>query len=302
MHAIILADRPSGELHPLVSTCSIAMLPIGNKPLISITLEELHGVGIRSATILANMNQTNVKKYIGYGSRWGMKVDYAENENPIQLLERFSTNCPQLLKDCVVVRGDILRPFGLLEEALLRRESQDTADIYTALGISLISAKQPDFSAISWEVVQKTCRLHPCLVESLAAYHDANMMSLNGLVPGVRMAGRPTPDQMVVGYGSVIRSTRAPSKRVVIGNNCLVEAGVELGANTVIGNDSIIDKGTSIVNSVVLPGSYIGRGVVVADAIVKGNLIYSVKSGVTVQINDSRILASIEQETWRQAV
>lgn len=283
MHAIILAERPSGDLEPLVSTCSVAMLPVGNKPLITITLEELHGVGIRSATIYANSNDTTIQKYIGNGSRWGMKVDYSENTNP-----------PELLDDCVIVRGDILRPFGLLEEALLRRESQNAADIYTALGISLISNKRLDFSAISWEAVQSTCRLHPCLVENLRSYHDANMMSLNGLVPGVRMAGRPTPDHMVVGYGSVIRSTKAPAKQVVIGNHCLIEAGVELGANTIIGNESIIDQGSSIINSVVLPGSYVGRGVVIADAIVKGNLIHAVKSGVTRQITDASILAAIE--------
>ena len=102
-----------------------------------------------------------------------------------------------------------------------------------------------------------------------------------------------------LGVGLAVGVERADGRQVLGRRG---PAGVELGANTVIGNDSIIDKGTSIVNSVVLPGSYIGRGVVVADAIVKGNLIYSVKSGVTVQINDSRILASIEQETWRQAV
>lgn len=293
MHAVILAERPSGDLQPLAEAASVAMLPVGNKPLISITLEELHGVGIRSATIFANSNHAALKKHIGNGSRWGMQVDYIEGENLDQFYQSFSNNFPERMADCVVVRGDILRPFGLLEEALLRREIQDVADIYTALGISLVTKKQSDFSAISWEVVQNTCRLHPCMIENLSAYHDANMFSLNGLVPGVRMAGRPTPDQMVVGYGSVIRSTRAPSKQVVIGNNCLIEAGVELGANTVVGNNSIIDKGTSIINSVVLPGSYIGRGVSVADAIVSGNFIYAVKTGVTMHIEDPRVLAAI---------
>jgi hypothetical protein len=191
----------------------------------------------------------------------------------------------------IAVRGDILRPFGVLEEALRRRSSQNAADIYTALGIAVCCPDRASLQLIDWSQVAATCQLSPCLLSSPLMYHQANMMAVKGDVPGVRSAGRPAPDDIIVGKGSRVLSSYAPAKTVVIGSHCLIEHGVSLGENVVIGNNCIVDTGATLENCVVLEGSYIGRGAIVRDKLVDIQNVYCSKRMLHAKIEDNRILA-----------
>lgn len=292
MHAIIFADRKGDDLAPFTQGRPVAMLPIGNKPLIEITIEELFGVGVRSATILSATGDASIEKHIGIGSRWGMIIDHISSDMPLKNLTAIARAVSILGDSWIMVRGDMLRPFGILEEAIKRGDTQSSADIYTALGIALPSGGGAGITGISWENVSATCRLHPCLIDTPATYHSANIMALSGLVPGVRTAGRPTPDHIMIGSGTKALFERAPARSVVIGKNCLIEKGVELGPFTIIGDETVIDKGATIRNSIVLPGTYVGKGVSIVDSIVDGAYIYCVKRQVFTNFNDHRILAS----------
>ena len=291
MHAIILADRKGQDLVPFTKGRPVAMLPIGNKPLIDITIEELFGVGVRTATILSKTGDNSIEKHIGTGSRWGMVIDHISSDMPFRDLTSIARAVSILGNSWIMVRGDMLRPFGLLEEALKRGDNQSTADIYTALGIAFPSGGDEGVTGISWENVRATCRLHPCLIDTPSTYHSANVMALGGLVPGVRTAGRPTPDHIMIGLGTKVLFERAPARTVVVGKNCLIEKGVELGPFTVIGDETIIDKGAVIRNSVILPGTYVGRGVTISDSIVDGAHIYCVKRQVLANFSDHRVVA-----------
>jgi NDP-sugar pyrophosphorylase family protein len=291
MHAIIFADRNRYDLAPFTQHRPVAMLPIGNKPLIDITIEELFGVGVRTATILTTTGDNSIENHIGTGSRWGMRIDHISSNIPFKNLTAIARSVSDIGNSWITVRGDMLRPFGLLEEALKRGQSQSSADIYTALGIALPSGGEAGITGISWDNVSATCRLHPCLIDTPSTYHSANVMALSGLVPGVRTAGRPTPDHIMIGVGTKVLFERAPARSVVIGKNCLIEKGVELGPFAVIGDEAIIDKGATIRNSIIMPGTYVGRGVSISDSIVDGAYIYCVKRQVLANFSDHRIVA-----------
>jgi NDP-sugar pyrophosphorylase family protein len=291
MHAIIFADRNRYDLAPFTQHRPVAMLPIGNKPLIDITIEELFGVGVRTATILTTTGDNSIENHIGTGSRWGMRIDHISSNIPFKNLTAIARSVSDIGNSWIMVRGDMLRPFGLLEEALKRGQSQSSADIYTALGIALPSGGEAGITGISWDNVSATCRLHPCLIDTPSTYHSANVMALSGLVPGVRTAGRPTPDHIMIGVGTKVLFERAPARSVVIGKNCLIEKGVELGPFAVIGDEAIIDKGATIRNSIIMPGTYVGRGVSISDSIVDGAYIYCVKRQVLANFSDHRIVA-----------
>ena len=291
MHAIILADRKGHDLAPFTQGRPVAMLPIGNKPLIDIAIEELFGVGVRTATILSKTGDNSIEKHIGTGSRWGMVIDHISSHIPFRDLNAIVRAVSMLGTSWIIVRGDMWRPFGLLEEALKRGDNQSSADIYTALGIAFPSGGDEGVTGISWDNVRATCRLHPCLIDTPSTYHSANIMALSGLVPGVRTAGRPTPDHIMIGLGTKVLFERSPARTVVIGKNCLIEKGVELGPFTVIGDEAIIDKGAVIRNSIILPGTYVGRGVTISDSIVDGAHIYCVKRQVLANFSDHRVVA-----------
>ncbi len=285
-HAIVLVNRSAESLGFLAHERCPAMLPIGNKPLIQIALEELYDVGVRTCTISDDGEQRDLRRFVGDGSRWGLSVTWKDlstaNEAAFAALAGDTT--------LLAVRGDMLRPFGLLEEALRRSGEQQSADIYTALGVAVGIHDQGGLARISWTEVTATCRLVPCLVDTVAIYHTANIMALQGLVPGVRSAGRKAPDEIIVGKGSIVLSTQAPEKSVVIGTNCLIERGVRLGRNVVVGNNCLIDRDAELEDCVVLPGTYVGRGAVLTGKVVSGKRIHCPQRQITCAIDDPRLL------------
>lgn len=287
-HAIVLTDRTAAQLGFVLKGCSPAMLPIGNKPLIQITIEELFEVGIRSLTIVDDGERSDLRRFVGDGSRWGMAVEWQDHPSVAAVRAAASATGKAL----VAVRGDMLRPFGLLEEAMLRASEQQSADIYTALGVAVALDDESGLDSISWPVVSATCRLHPCLILDIAAFHAANMMALQGLVPGVRSAGRKAPDEIIVGKGSKVLSGNAPDKSVVIGTNCFIERGVVLGQNVVIGNGCLIDEGARLQDCVVMPGTYVGKGTVLRDKVVGDKNVHCLRRNTTYAVDDGRLLAA----------
>jgi|JI10StandDraft_1071094.scaffolds.fasta_scaffold08038_10 mannose-1-phosphate guanylyltransferase/phosphomannomutase len=287
-HAIVLTDRKADNLGFMLKGRSPAMLPIGNKPLIQITIEELFEAGIRSLTIADDGERRDLRRFVGDGSRWGMTVDWQVQPSVAAVRES------ALAKDktVVAVRGDMLRPFGLLEEAMRRAGEQQSADIYTALGVAVALDDHSGLERINWQHVSATCRLHPCLIADIAAYHAANMMALQGLVPGVRSAGRKTQDEIIIGKGSRVLSGYAPDKSVVIGNNCFIERGVRLGQNVVIGNGCLVDEDAQLQNCVVLPGTYVGRGTVFSNKVVGEVHVHCLQRNATCAVEDTRLLAA----------
>jgi NDP-sugar pyrophosphorylase family protein len=287
LHALIMIGRPPEELGFLTAKRGIEMLTIGNKPLIQITFEELFDVGIRSVTIVSADTSMQLNGFVQNGLRWGLSVEHVLTSALTD--EVFQNLGAGLTK--IAVRGDMLRPFGVLEEALRRRMSQNTADIYTALGIAVSCPDRASLRLIEWSQVAATCQLSPCLLSDPAMYHHANMMAVKGDLPGIRSAGRPAPDDIIVGKGSSVLSSHAPAKTVVIGSHCLIEHGVSLGKNVIIGNNCIIDSGATLENCVVLEGSYIGRGTIIRDKIVDRQNVYCTQRKLHAEIDDRRIFA-----------
>ena len=111
-------------------------------------------------------------------------------------------------------------------------------------------------------------------------------------MPGVRSAGRPTADDIIIGKGSRVHSAQSLAKSVVVGAHCMVERGVVLGSNVVIGDNCIIDTGAHLENCVVMAGSHVGRGVFLKDKIVASQHIYCLQRDLTLWIDDKRFLAS----------
>ncbi len=284
MHAIIFADRDGQELWPLTARRPVALLPIGNKPLLQITLEELYEIGIRSAVVVSRYFADLVETHFGNGEKFGFQLNHLAVNDQLSIAEVLRMVGLQHDADWIAVRGDMLRPMGFLQNALGRRDEIAAADIFVAMGIALPDKKLPFGHDISWPEVCRHCNLHPCLVDSLSTYHSANIMALRGLVPGIRMPGRPLPDKTIVGAGSQVQCRRAPNPMVNIGERCRIFDNTEIGENTIIGHGSIIDRGSATRNAVVLPGTYVGSNLTIEDAIVDGGLVICSKTGAIAEL------------------
>ena len=87
---IVLAGGSGTRLHPITITTSKQLLPVYNKPMIYYPLSVLMMADIDEILLISTPHQIeDYKKLLSDGSQFGIKIDYAIQENPGGLAEAF---------------------------------------------------------------------------------------------------------------------------------------------------------------------------------------------------------------------
>ncbi|NLD92308.1 MAG: NTP transferase domain-containing protein [Fibrobacter sp.] len=114
MRAIILAGGRGTRLKPYTTVIPKPLVPVGDRAVLEILLENLRMYGVTNITMCVNHYAELIKAYFGDGSRYGMKIDYSLEDKPL------STVAPiKLLKDLpenfLVMNGDLLTELDFAE-------------------------------------------------------------------------------------------------------------------------------------------------------------------------------------------
>lgn len=107
LRAVIMAGGFGTRLLPLTKDLPKPMLPIGDRPLMELTIGRLRDAGIHKVNVTTHFEREKIKAHFGDGQNFGVDLTYVDEDRPLGTAGALS-----LLTDCdeplLVINGDIL--------------------------------------------------------------------------------------------------------------------------------------------------------------------------------------------------
>lgn len=309
MRALIFADSSSTSIAPLDAEYALATLPLAGKELIVYTVEDLVAAGVDEIVFVVADHADRIERLLGDGSRWGVQFRFVlgrGEERPSAVWPRVRIAGDQPL---LVLRGDLIRSpaVGELMAAahaavgawvcglgsdprgaviLLRPGHSDPAAV-----IDLLHVAAPG------EAPRTGCVMLPGVevrvLRGLSDYHGACLDLVSGRISGLDAAGRELALGLSVGLHTRVSPRSLKQGRAYVGDNARVHPEAELLGNVMIARDAVIDRAAVLYDCVILPHSYVGEMLEVNDAIVAGDTLMRVDTGVVLTIADAFLLGRL---------
>ena len=105
---VIMAGGKGTRLRPYTEHCPKPMLPVGDKPMLEILLEQCITSGFQTFYFSVNYLKEQIIDYFEDGSRWGVSIQYLVEKKPLGTAGSLHL-LPDSLKDpFLVLNGDVL--------------------------------------------------------------------------------------------------------------------------------------------------------------------------------------------------
>jgi len=82
---LILSGGKGMRLRPITHTSAKQLIPVANKPVLFYGIEAIRDSGIEDVGIVVGDTRDEIMEAVGDGSRWGIKVTYINQEEPLGL-------------------------------------------------------------------------------------------------------------------------------------------------------------------------------------------------------------------------
>lgn len=107
MQAVILAGGKGRRLQPYTAVFPKPLVPLGDRPIMEIVVGQLRDAGITDLTFAVGHLAGLIQAYFGDGSRFGVRIQYSLEEQPLGTAGPLSL-MPPPSDDFLVMNGDLL--------------------------------------------------------------------------------------------------------------------------------------------------------------------------------------------------
>ncbi len=283
MNVYMIVDRPIQTLFPYEGRLEVAMLPLGGRPILehNIALMAAH---VADLTVVLPQEFRETSRYLSSNTFPQLNISRIQPQN-IAIRER-----------ALFVRGDIpvaSKRLDMVLQAWKRDPSAVECD--TAEGLTVLDPGAP---LPTWQRLQRRLMANSARTGtkpqqdnlSPASYHRLAIETAARKSADFECSGWQEADGLRMGIDARVMTRNACGDGCIIGARSYVDRDVVLGSGVVIGDDCIIGRSTQLENCVVLPGTCVGRGLKIRDAIIGSNWLYDATSGRMIDLEPTGFL------------
>ncbi|GGT75071.1 nucleotidyltransferase family protein [Actinomadura citrea] len=209
MHAVILAGGKGVRLRPYTTTLPKPLVPIGDEySILEILLHQLSRQGFATVTLAIGHLGHLIRSYVGDGSRWGLRIDYASEEAPLGTIGPLLTMRDRLPDEFLVTNGDVLTDLdfaGLLDEHRASRPPLTVATYARKVDIDFgvltaVDGRVVEFAEKPTLDYQVSMGVYGVSAAALAEYEAGFPLGFDELVLDLLAAGRHPREYRFEGY------------------------------------------------------------------------------------------------------
>ena len=108
MKAFILAGGEGKRLRPLTYAIPKPLLPVGEKPVLEILIENLKKQGFDELIISVGYKSWLIKSYFSDGNKWNLNITYVDEDKKLGTAGPLKKIEKQLMDSIVVMNGDLV--------------------------------------------------------------------------------------------------------------------------------------------------------------------------------------------------
>lgn len=105
---VIMAGGRGKRLMPFTEDCPKPMLPVGGKPMLQMIVENCREAGLTNFIFTVNYLKEKIMDYFGDGEKFGVKIEYVVEENPLGTAGALSLIDKLPNEPMLVMNGDVL--------------------------------------------------------------------------------------------------------------------------------------------------------------------------------------------------
>ncbi len=309
MRALIIATGYNSHLEPLLERHPDCLLPLVDRPFLQHVVEFLIDQGTTEFDFVLSHLPDRVEDFLGDGARWGSRFFFHLAKDPNRPYRTVRT------LDFAGHAGHVLLAHAdrLPELPTTKTDSETSAVIFCSgtnekpqwtgwaiLWADALRNLDPDVTEADLESrLMQDAGVKKILVPRVLGWRSfqdllvSSSVVLNKEFRGLIQGGRETEDRIWISRNVSLHPTASLTAPVFVGQDCQIGRGAKLGPNAVVGANCILDSRCIAVDSIILPGGYVGEALELDHVIVDHNRLVNVKFGAAVTVSDAFILSGI---------